>query len=68
MKSVSGRHLCGVLERHGWQRRRIRGSHHIYSQPGHRAILTVPVHGNRDLRRGTLLGLLRDAGLTEDDL
>jgi predicted RNA binding protein YcfA (HicA-like mRNA interferase family) len=34
----------------------------------HRAILTVPVHGNRDLRIGTLKSILRTAGLTESDL
>ena len=68
MKVVSGRQLCKVLERHGWFLQRIYGSHQIYSQPGNAAILTVPVHGNRDLKRGMLRQLLKDAGLTEADL
>ncbi|NJL27199.1 MAG: type II toxin-antitoxin system HicA family toxin [Thermoanaerobaculia bacterium] len=68
MKTVSGRHLCRVLERHGWVLRRIRGSHHIYAREGDTAILTVPVHGHRDLRIGILRQLLRDAGLSESDL
>ena len=68
MKSVSGKDLCKVLERHGWFLLRIRGSHHIYGQPGNPTLLTVPVHGNRDLKTGTLRALLRDSGLTQADL
>lgn len=68
MKVVSGKHLCSVLERHGWVLQRIHGAHHIYLRPGNAAILTVPVHGNRDLKRGTLRRLMKDAGLTEEDL
>jgi len=29
MKSVSGKELARILERHGWQLLRIHGSHHI---------------------------------------
>lgn len=68
MKSVSGKHFCKVLRKHGWDLQRIRGSHHIFSQPGNPIILTVPVHGNKSLKTGTLRRLLRDSGLTEDDL
>ena len=68
MISVSGKRLCQVLEAHGWILQRIRGSHHIYAQPNNPMILTVPVHGNKDLKIGTLRQLLKDAGLTTDDL
>ena len=30
MKSVSGRELARLVERHGWQLLRVNGSHHIY--------------------------------------
>ncbi len=68
MKSVSGKHLCKVLERQGWTLQRIRGSHHIYTQPDNSTILTAPVHSNRDLKRGTLGQILKAAELSEDDL
>jgi predicted RNA binding protein YcfA (HicA-like mRNA interferase family) len=68
MKSLSGKALCRVVERHGWQLKRITSSHHIYTKAGRRMPLSIPVHGNRDLPVGTLRGLLKDAGLTEDDL
>jgi predicted RNA binding protein YcfA (HicA-like mRNA interferase family) len=51
VKPVSGKRLCKVLEEHGWVLQRIHGSHHIYAQPGRAVILTVPVHGHRDLKR-----------------
>jgi predicted RNA binding protein YcfA (HicA-like mRNA interferase family) len=46
VKFVSGKHLCKVVEKRGWVFQRIRGSHHIYAQPGNPTILTIPVHGN----------------------
>ncbi|WP_277883305.1 type II toxin-antitoxin system HicA family toxin [Nostoc flagelliforme] len=30
MKAVSGKALCKILERQGWELKRITGSHHIY--------------------------------------
>jgi predicted RNA binding protein YcfA (HicA-like mRNA interferase family) len=68
VRAVSGKQFCKVLESKGWELRRIQGSHHIYAKPGHSKILTVPVHGNEDLKKGMLVQLLKDAGLTENDL
>jgi predicted RNA binding protein YcfA (HicA-like mRNA interferase family) len=33
-----------------------------------KTIIIVRVHGNDDLKPGTLHGIMNDAGLTEDDL
>jgi predicted RNA binding protein YcfA (HicA-like mRNA interferase family) len=68
MKSVSGKDLCKVVEKKGWNLKRITGSHHIYSKDGVQAILSIPVHGNQDLPIGTLRAIMRDGGLTEQDL
>jgi predicted RNA binding protein YcfA (HicA-like mRNA interferase family) len=68
MKSVSGKVLCKIVERSGWVLKRVTGSHHIYAKKGISAILSIPVHGNRDLPIGTLKGLLKDAELSEEDL
>jgi predicted RNA binding protein YcfA (HicA-like mRNA interferase family) len=35
-----------LLERHGWELKRINGSHHIFHGQG-RPILSIPVHKNR---------------------
>ncbi|NEO79837.1 type II toxin-antitoxin system HicA family toxin [Moorena sp. SIO4G3] len=50
MKSISGKTLCKIVEKRGWVLKRINSSHHIYSKKGVQAILSIPVHGNRDLR------------------
>ncbi|MFM6874421.1 MAG: type II toxin-antitoxin system HicA family toxin, partial [Microcystis panniformis] len=31
MKSISGQALCKIIERYGWQLKRISSSHHIYT-------------------------------------
>jgi predicted RNA binding protein YcfA (HicA-like mRNA interferase family) len=67
MKRVSGKELCQALERKGWVLTRIRGSHHRYENEGFPPVV-VPVHGNRTLKLGTQLGIMKTAGLTEDDL
>lgn len=68
MKIVSGKRFCKILEAHGWSLDRISGSHHIYTLPGYRFSLSVPVHGNADLAPGTQRQLMRNAGLSEADL
>ncbi|MGK7947055.1 MAG: type II toxin-antitoxin system HicA family toxin [Microcystaceae cyanobacterium] len=68
MKSMSGKKLCKVVERFGWKLARIKGSHHIYTKENVSAIVVIPIHGNRDLPLGTLKGILKDAGLNENDL
>lgn len=68
MKAISGKALCKILERNGWILKRITGSHHIYIKEDVAAILSIPVHSNRDLPIGTLKSIMKDAGLTEEDL
>ena len=68
MKIISGKRMCRILEERGWTLARINGSHHIYQYPGTRRRVVVPVHGNQDLKPGTQRAIMRDAGLTDDDL
>ena len=68
MRSVSGKELARVLESHGWALLRIRGSHHIYGKEGSIVRLSVSIHSNESLKVGLLKFLLKQAGLSEDDL
>ena len=63
---VSGQRLVKALERDGWQVARQRGSHVRLKHPDRRVSLTVPLH--RELKRGTLAGILTDAGLDSERL
>jgi predicted RNA binding protein YcfA (HicA-like mRNA interferase family) len=68
VKVISGKMLCKIVERNGWELKQVTGSHHIYTKEGIEAILSIPVHSNRDLPKGTLKSIMKDAGLTEQDL
>lgn len=63
---VSGQQLIKALEKDGWAVVRQRGSHVRLKKPGRRYALVVPLH--KEIRKGTLSGILRDASLSSDDL
>jgi predicted RNA binding protein YcfA (HicA-like mRNA interferase family) len=68
MKQLTGKHFIKVLERNGWQLKRINGSHHIFLKQGRVERISVPVHGNKPLKTGLLKNLMKIAGLLESDL
>lgn len=59
---VSGREARRAFEQAGWVFNRQRASHMILVKPGVPVNLSVPDH--RELDRGLLRGLIRDAGMT----
>lgn len=61
---VSGRELIGGLERLGFVQTGQSASHVKLRRGG--SVCIVPMH--RELKRGTLAGILRQAGLSVDDL
>ncbi len=65
MKTISGKDFAQILTRHGWQLRRINGSHHIFTKPGHPARISVPVHANESLKIGLLRHLMKLAGIDQ---
>ncbi len=68
MKSISGKQFAKILERKGWQLVRVQGSHHIYTKPGELIRISVPIHGNKDLKIGLLRHFMKQAKLSESDL
>lgn len=68
MKSISGKAFAKILGRHGWNLLRVQGSHHIYCKPGVATRISVPIHGNKDLKMGLLKHFIRQAKLSEEDL
>ena len=57
------RDVIRLLEQHGWQLRRIKGSHRQFRKAGHPNVVTVPGHPGEDLPVGTMKAVLRDAGI-----
>jgi predicted RNA binding protein YcfA (HicA-like mRNA interferase family) len=59
--------LISILKRRGFALDHQSGSHAIFIHPdGPRT--TVPIHGKRDLGKGILRQIMRDADLTFDDM
>ena len=66
LPSVSGKQVVRALEQIGYVVTRIRGSHHFMALDGKQSV-SVPVHANRDIARGTLRSILDDVGLSESE-
>lgn len=62
---ISGRECVKVLEKAGFQVSRQRGSHIILRREEPFSRVSVPNH--RELDKGTLKSIIRDAGLTTDE-
>lgn len=67
LPAIKPRELIRALERKGWELDRIRGSHHIMVHPVLKRVVPVPMH-NRDLKTGTVNGILRIAGISREEL
>ena len=67
MPSVSGKDAVKAFEQLGFSQVRTTGSHVILKKEGHDYLLSVPVHGNKSLKKGTLNGLIRGSGVTREE-
>jgi len=67
LPSLTPRKIVRVLERKGFILDRTKGSHRIYYHPETKRRVVVPVH-KRDLPKGTLLEILKQAGITREEL
>ena len=65
---VNGHELLSVCEKAGFRIRRQKGSHIIMFRESDKRRVVIPVHGNKDIPLGTLRSIMKDAGLTADDL
>ncbi len=68
MKTVSGKEMVNILKGKGWRLDHINGSHYIMKKENRDYSITVPVHGNRDLKIGTQTSIMKSADLLEKDL
>ena len=66
--NLSPRYLIKVLEQNGFVFQRSKGSHHLYHNASTKKTVIVPVHGGKDLKKGTLLDILKQADIDKNDL
>jgi len=66
LPAITPEELVAILLKRGFVLDRTRGSHRIYYHLESKRRVVVPFHRG-DLPRGTLLEILRRAGLTKDE-
>jgi predicted RNA binding protein YcfA (HicA-like mRNA interferase family) len=61
--NYSSKYLIHILENNGYSYRRSNGSHQLYYNSEKNKTVIVPVHGKKDLPKGTFFAILKQAGL-----
>ena len=64
----SPQHLIKLLEKHGFIFKRSKSSHQIYYNTVTNITVVVPVHGSKDVRKGTFLAICKQAGIDKNDI
>jgi len=62
----SGKELIRFLSRFGFIEIRTKGSHAILQKEIEESTITIPVPLHKELKRGTLLSIIRQSGLPKD--
>lgn len=64
---LSGKEVCKILARHGFEEVRRRGSHVVMQRRTPADTATVPVPDHNELRIGTLRSIIRQSGLPRSE-
>ena len=64
LRVLSGRDVCKILSEHGFEKVRQKGSHIVMQKKVGNSTVTIPVPEHDELRTGTLLGIIRQSGLS----
>jgi predicted RNA binding protein YcfA (HicA-like mRNA interferase family) len=57
--------LAKVAKKLGFQKARQKGSHAIYKDI-HGQRVVIPIHSGKDLKYGTLMGMIQDIGIDKE--
>lgn len=63
---LSSKELCKFLEKEGFEFIRQKGSHRFYRHSNGRTTV-VPMHSNKDIKRGLLKGILNEIRMTREE-
>lgn len=67
LPSLTPLKIIKALEKKGFILDRIKGSHHIYYNQITKRRVIIPLH-KKDIPKGTLLDILKEAGMSKDEL
>jgi len=66
LKPLKSERVIKVLEKLGFEQIRQSGSHIVFKHPNGQWT-TVPIHKGKDIARGTLRKIIKDAGVTVEE-
>jgi predicted RNA binding protein YcfA (HicA-like mRNA interferase family) len=61
--NLSSEYLIQLLEENGYIFKRAKGSHQVYYNPINNKTIIVPYHNGKDLKKGTFMVILKQAGI-----
>jgi len=67
LPSLTPKALIRILVNNGFIEDRVKGSHKVFYHQESRKRVVIPCHV-RDLPKGTLMAIIKEAGLNKDDL
>lgn len=67
LRVLTPKQLIKILEKLGFQLDHSTGSHFIFYEPESKRRAVVPVHA-KDLPKGTIMSILKQAGITKEEL
>lgn len=66
--NFSAKNLISILVQKGYFYKRANGSHLLYYNPKTGKTVIVPMHGNKDLAKGTFFTILKQAGIDKSEI
>jgi predicted RNA binding protein YcfA (HicA-like mRNA interferase family) len=66
--NLNPKHLIKILENNGFIYKRSKGSHQLYFNSVTNKTVIVPFHAGKDLKKGTFLIILKQAGIEKENL
>lgn len=63
---ISAKKMIQLIKTLGFEESRQKGSHILFKHKDGRSAL-VPYHGNKDLKRGTMISILKDIEITANE-
>ena len=67
LPSLTSQKIVKILERKGFVLDRSKGSHRVYYNSENKRRVIIPYH-KKDLPKGTLMEILRQAGISKEEL
>ena len=67
LQVLSGQEVCAILRKHGYLEVRRKGSHIVMQKRISTSTITVPIPDHEELRRGTIMGIIRQSRVPKEE-